>query len=184
MTLSLRTLHQTGTNMRRALYAQKIVNNTVASFRPWTAGPPMWWSRSWASWSMPEPFDTGVALVNSRWTSRGANYTGSPEWCRALCCADRLCSGWTFTDPQFSDPASNMCWMYGGVTMTGADDGPSGPACGGGGAVGHCWGGLGNTGQVHTMSCNSVSLSLCLSSCIFWPLARSNKSHRLTFQIC
>ena len=38
-----------------------------------------------------------------------------PEWCRELCCANRFCSGWTYTDPQFSNNITNVCWLYQGV---------------------------------------------------------------------
>ena len=69
----------------------------------------------------------------------------SPEWCRALCCANPVCSGWTYTDPQPGSPAQNDCWMQEGNTKVV----PGGRACSGAPrsptSTGHCWSGLGNS---------------------------------------
>eukprot|EP01043_Picozoa_sp_COSAG02_P032085 COSAG02_NODE_2127_length_9742_cov_32.510318_9_plen_345_part_00 len=111
--------------------ARKIVNNSIAQFR---ALGSMDRPSSWASWSMPVPFGTGLDLAY------GTNTT-TPEWCRALCCANHQCSGWTYTDPQFSQPSANMCWLYQGIAAVA----PGGPNCDG--SYGHCWGGLGNPGE-------------------------------------
>ena len=111
--------------------AKNLVNNSIAQYRSWRA---MDTPVSWASWSMPPPFSTGLALVT------GSN-TSTPQWCRDMCCANRECSGWTYTDPQFSQPSANMCWLYQGV----AEVVPGGPNCDG--THGHCWAGLGNAGQ-------------------------------------
>eukprot|EP01051_Picozoa_sp_SAG22_P014925 SAG22_NODE_1879_length_3380_cov_5.659555_1_plen_308_part_00 len=69
----------------------------------------------------------------------------SPEWCRALCCANQLCSGWTYTDPQPGNAKQYDCWMQQGNTKVV----PGGPMCSGTPrsptSGGHCWSGLGNT---------------------------------------
>lgn len=69
----------------------------------------------------------------------------SPEWCRALCCANPVCSGWTYTDPQPGSPKQYDCWMQQGATRVV----PGGPMCSGTPrsptSHGHCWSGLGNT---------------------------------------
>ena len=65
-----------------------------------------------------------------------------PEWCRKLCCASAICSGWTYTDPQPNQPPGhqeNDCWLQEGPTRLE----PGGPMCDGS-ANGHCWSGLGN----------------------------------------
>lgn len=110
---------------------QNIVNNSIAQYRQWKS---MDRPGSWSSWDMPVPFGTGLALVT------GSN-TSSPQWCRDMCCANFKCSGWTYTDPQFSQPSANMCWLYQGI----AEVVPGGSNCDG--TNGHCWAGLGRTGE-------------------------------------
>ena len=111
--------------------ARNLFNNSIAQVRPWQS---LDRPEAWASWMMPPPFGNGLALTT------GLN-TSTPAWCRAMCCANSACSGWTFTDPQFSQPSANMCWLFQGV----ASIAPGGPNCDG--TNGHCWAGLGRAGQ-------------------------------------
>ena len=109
------------------------------------------------SLAMPPPRFCGSQSIHNNsntagWTHQtvktAANDSeASPEWCRALCCANPICSGWTYTDPQPNSGGNPQfdCWMQEGATTVV----PGGPMCSGtpraSNSTGHCWAGLGNS---------------------------------------